>query len=353
MIYGSHRIAIPSILKVGKGNISHIGQIFKEYQVDNIAVFFGEGIYNIFGDTIINSLNSSSINILKTYEYDDTKIESIVDTAFTLPSKTEAIIGIGGGKVLDVAKYIGFLKHLPSICIPTSASNDGFASSTCSLIVNNRRSSLSAKMPYGVIVDLDVLKSAPEKFIYSGVGDLISKITALYDWQFEEAHKKSRVDDFAMLIAKKSVNSFVRTEFKSIKDDFFLKELVDSLIMNGVSTEIAQSSAPVSGSEHLISHALDKLLEKPELHGVQVGIASYIMSIVQNHRNERIKKVLQGTGFFTYAESLKMKRADFEVAIDMAPSIKPNRYTYIHVEEYRKRAKEILNSDEILLRILK
>jgi glycerol-1-phosphate dehydrogenase [NAD(P)+] len=54
---------------------------------------------------------------------------------------------------------------------------------------------------------------------------------------------KGKVDDFAVMIAKKSVNSFVRTEFKSIREDFFIKELVDSLTMSGIAVEIAQTSA--------------------------------------------------------------------------------------------------------------
>ncbi len=86
------------------------------------------------------------------------------------------------------------------------------------------------------------------------------------------------------MIAKKAVNSFVRTPFTSIQDDLFLKELLDSLAMSGIANEIAGSSAPTSGSEHLISHALDKMLEHPQLHGIQVGIATYLMSVVQDHR---------------------------------------------------------------------
>jgi glycerol-1-phosphate dehydrogenase [NAD(P)+] len=36
----------------------------------------------------------------------------------------------------------------------------------------------------------------------------------------------------------------------------------------------------------------------------------------------------------------------------MAPSIKPNRYTYIHVEENRIIAKKIIDEDEILNKVL-
>nr|MCR4717398.1 iron-containing alcohol dehydrogenase [Lachnospiraceae bacterium] len=140
--------------------------------------------------------------------------------------------------------------------------------------------------------------------------------------------------------------------FESITDGLFLKELVDSLAMSGIANEIAGSSAPVSGSEHLISHALDSFLERPELHGVQVGIATYLMSLVQEHRSKRVKTIFTDTGFFDYVETLGMKKADFIKAIDMAPSIKPHRHTYLHEEKYRSKAKELIETDEILNRIL-
>lgn len=241
---------------------------------------------------------------------------------------------------------------MPFISIPTSTSNDGFSSSGASLLLKGRRMSFPVKTPYGVIADINVIKGAPEKFIYSGIGDLVSNITALYDWKFEEDNNKAVVDDFAVMISKKAVNSFVRTDFKTIKDDLFLKELVESLTMNEIAMEIAGNSSPASGSEHLISHALDKLLEVPQLHGIQVGIATYVMAKVQNHRVERITKVFNETGFFQYVSTLKMKKEDFKKAIWIAPSIKVNRYTYIHIPENRECAKKIIDEDEILNRIL-
>ena len=46
-----------------------------------------------------------------------------------------------------------------------------------------------------------------------------------------------------------------------------------------------------------------------------------------------------------------MKRADFERAIDLAPSIKPFRHTYLHEEKYRELAKEILWEDDVLKKV--
>jgi glycerol-1-phosphate dehydrogenase [NAD(P)+] len=154
------------------------------------------------------------------------------------------------------------------------------------------------------------------------------------------------------MMAKKSVNSIVRMPYTGVKENFFLKEMVDSLTMSGIAMQIAGSSAPASGSEHLISHALDKLLEKPQLHGIQVGVATYLMSKVQEHRYERVEKFLTDTGFFGFVETLNMKADDFEKAIDIAPTIKPNRYTYLHVPENREKAKQLLRSDAILKKLL-
>ena len=239
-----------------------------------------------------------------------------------MPAKTQAVIGIGGGKVIDGAKYCGFLRNLPFISIPTSASSDGFSIASASLLVEGRRKSVPAKLAYGIVVDTKIIRSAPEKFLYSGIGDMVSKITALYDWIFEEEHGYGKVNDFAVMIAKKAVNSFVRTPFTSIQDD-------------------------------LISHALDKMLEHPQLHGIQVGIATYLMSVVQDHRYRRVDTIFTQTGFWDYVKALDLRREDFEKAVDLAPSIKPFRYTYLHEQQYRDRAKELLHTDARLQEILK
>lgn len=344
-------IAIPTILKVGPGALQELGKYLTNAGMHNVVLYFGNGLIDMFGYQVIDSLGNHDIKVLEYRELDSVKIEDIIDLAFNIDSKAQAIVGIGGGKVIDASKYAAYLKKLPFISIPTSSSSDGFSSASASLIVNGRRTSVPAKMAYGIVVDTDIIKSAPEKFLYSGIGDMVSKITAIYDWVYEAQLGYSTLNDFAVMIAKKAVNSFVRTPFTDIHEELFLKELLDSLAMSGIANEIAGGSAPTSGSEHLISHALDKSLEMPQLHGIQVGIATYLMALVQDHRYIRIRKVFTDTGFFDYVETLSLNVCDYEKAIDMAPSIKPHRHTYLHEEKYRELAKKYLHEDEILKRI--
>lgn len=345
-------IAIPSVLKIGKGTLDHIGEYLKDADFEQVVIYFGNGLIDMFGMRVMESLKEAGISVREYRELDSVNIEDIITLAFNLPSHVQAIISIGGGKVIDAGKYAAFLRNLPFISVPTSSSSDGFSSASASLLVDGKRTSVPARMAYGIVVDTEVIKTAPEKFIYSGIGDMVSKITAVYDWIYEGQQGVCVPNDVAIMIAKKAVNSFVRTPYESIKDDLFLRELLDSLAMSGIANEIAGGSAPTSGSEHLISHALDKILEVPQLHGIQVGIATYIMSKVHNHRYVRVNTVLTETGFWEYTRTLKMRREDFCKAIDMAPSIKPYRHTYLHEEKYREMAKQIVREDEVLKDIL-
>lgn len=347
----SGHIAIPVILKVAKGALQQIGSYVRANDFDNVVIYFGNGLIDLFGQTVLTSFREEKVTVLEYREVDSVQIEDIMEMAFAIDAKAQMVVGIGGGKVIDAAKYAAYLRKLPFLSVPTSASSDGFSSASASLLVNGRRTSVPARLAYGIVADTEVIRSAPEKFLFSGIGDLVSKITALYDWVYEDRMGYTVLNDFAVMIAKKAVNSFVRTPFESIRDELFLRELLDSLAMSGIANEIAGSSAPTSGSEHLISHALDKLLETPELHGIQVGVATYLMSRVQEHRYHRVDTIFTQTGFWKHVSTLGLKREDFERAIDLAPSIKPHRHTYLHEERYRELAKQILHEDEVLKQV--
>lgn len=347
------QISVPALLKVGVGTLAHIGEYLDEKDIKKVVIYFGNGLIDLFGEKVLGGMRKAGVEVLHYEELDTVKIDDIMTMAFSLPNQTQAVIGIGGGKVIDAAKYMGFLRKIPFISVPTSASSDGFCSSTASLIVNGRRSSVPACLAYGIVVDTGAIMSAPAKFIYSGIGDMVAKITAVYDWQFEAAEGYSELNDTAVMLAKNAANSFIRMPLQNISKEVFIRELINGLTTSGLANEVAGSSAPTSGSEHLISHALDKSLEVPQLHGIQVGIATYIMCLVMGKRQERVRNFLTETGFFEHCKGLGLRKEDYLNAIDLAPSIKPFRHVYLHCEEYRQKAKQIVEEDEILRDILK
>ena len=145
-------IAIPSLLKVEKGALKKIGKYLSDSGFSKVVIFFGNGLIEMFGTTVMQSLKEHHIDILEYQELDTVRLEDITSLAFSLPNKTQAIIGIGGGKVIDAAKYSGFLRKIPFVSVPTSASSDGFSSASASLLVEGRRNSVPASMAHSIIV---------------------------------------------------------------------------------------------------------------------------------------------------------------------------------------------------------
>ncbi len=119
--------------------------------------------------------------------------------------------------------------------------------------------------------------------------------------------------------------------------------------MNGLAIEMCGSSRPASGSEHLISHALDEISKRPGLHGLQVGIATYMISQIHNAHTTRIAELFHVTGFWNAVYADPFSRDEWLRAIDLAPSIKHNYYTILSEATARERLKRILLEDPLLI----
>ena len=127
----STHIAIPTILKVGNGVLDSLGDYIASNGMKNAVVYFGDGLIDMFGQRVMDSLKNAGVTVLEYQELTSTKIEDIIELAFSINVKAQVLIGIGGGKVIDATKYAAYLKKLPFLSVPTSASSDGFSSASC------------------------------------------------------------------------------------------------------------------------------------------------------------------------------------------------------------------------------
>ncbi len=352
MKFCQKQILIPSILKIAEGELDNVGKHLKEEGFNHIALFFSEGIEEIFGEKISTSLEKAGVAVEHRNIINDINIENIIHTAVEIPKSVQVLVGIGGGKALDYSKYCAHVLALPFVSIPTSTSNDGFCSPNSSLLVEGKRKSFSAKIPYGVIVDIEAVKTSPESCIYSGIGDLISKLSAGQDWIKASELKGERFNDFAYLISNNTVFDILNYKDRGIRDPKFLYHLANSLLMSGIAMEIAGFSRPASGSEHLISHALDQIAKKPFMHGIQVGMATYICSYVQDNGFETVKEFLSATGFFDFVSRNSLDRQDFISAIKAAPGMKEEFYTVLSEKANIEKAIRFVEQDQICLKCL-
>ena len=352
--YPNKQINIPYLLKIGSGKVKKIGKYLADKNLFNAAVFWSEGIQHLLSERFYPGMEENKVKIV--YEQDVRFInnEEITKITFNLPKTTDVIIGIGGGKALDFAKFCAHLLRLPFISVPTSTSNDGFCSPNSSLIVDGKRKTVKASIPFGVVADLDVIKESPQICLYSGVGDMVSKITALYDWKQAAERGLDRYNDFASLMSYNSLTLLFNKHSTNINETSFQRSLVNSLLTSGIAMEIAGSSRPASGSEHLISHGLDAVSRRPRMHGLQVGVATYLCALLQNNPSTSyVRDILSVTGFFNYIKQDPLSKDDFIKALQMAPTIKANYYTVLSEPDSFARALQIIDKDTILNQIIR
>jgi glycerol-1-phosphate dehydrogenase [NAD(P)+] len=181
--------------------------------------------------------------------------------------------------------------------------------------------------------------------LLSGIGDLVSNLTAISDWKlaFHEAHEP--VNDFAVLIARSAAENLLRFPEQKPQSEAFTAMLAGALVMSGVAMEIAGTSRPASGSEHLISHAYDGLATRPSLHGIQVGVATLAIAWLQGLYYEEIQRVLQETGFCDWVRRHPLEREAFLAAVAAAPGIKEGFHTVLSDRERRSRLLAFLRED--------
>ncbi|MDY0300575.1 MAG: iron-containing alcohol dehydrogenase family protein [Trichlorobacter sp.] len=341
-------IKIPSLLRIKPNALHKLGKYVRQESFTKVAVFWGTGIKNLFSNIIDVSFASSSIEVVYEEEVTGNNIDDAFAASKRLPFETQLVIAVGGGMAVDYCKYVAFSRQLQMFAVPTLISNDAFASAISSLVIDGTRKSVKTVVPNGVIIDTAVISNAPRQFLYSGIGDLFCKTTAVFDWKLAYKKAGTPVNDFAATVATKAADTFSYYTPKDCADVEFTGIIASSLLMTGIAMIIANNSRPASGAEHLISHAYDQVSQKPSLHGLQVGVAALGTAFLQQFTYERVKKDVLESGFFSFMSENPLHRAEFMEAIRLAPEIKDNFYTVLSEKGALRRLEQFVMEDEMM-----
>jgi glycerol-1-phosphate dehydrogenase [NAD(P)+] len=343
-------IVIPTLVRIKPGALDRIGVYAQRGLFQTAVLLFSKELDRSFIDRVNWSLAAHGVMVLEQVLVEASSFEHAQEVFQSLPSNVQLIIGIGGGKALDVGKYVAFLTRLPYISVPTALSNDGFCSPQASLDFKGKRRSFPAAMPYGVVIDTEVCLNAPRVLWLAGIGDSVAKITSVYDWKLAFKIKGTQVDDFAALLSDATVFQLMAKPDHDLEG---MRLLGTALMLNGIAMEICGSSRPASGSEHLISHALDLVSAKPHLHGLQVGVATYMISQLQERGADRIAALFDATGFWDIIRENPFSRKEWIEAIKIAPTVKPDFYTILSEKDRLEDLVKIIDTDPNLKGLFK
>ncbi len=330
-----HLMELPTKVLIGDGVISRLGDFLSDSPGrGRVVVSAGSNVASKVKGAVDSALGKEPTWVEVTAA-DMENVKAVMSEA----KGSRCIVGVGGGKSVDVGKLAAFKLHLPFYSVPTSASHDGISSPFASLKGLDRPYSLMAKPPVGILADIDVISSAPRRLLASGCGDLVSKLTAVKDWQLAHQVNGEYYGGYSASLALMSAGVVLDHARKIGRfDKESVRELVEALISTGVAAGIAGSSRPCSGSEHLFSHYLDIVAPDSGLHGEKCGIGTILMAKLHGIDWRRVRSALKSVGAPVEASQIGIDDSKVVESLVRASSIRPDRYTILSKKKLDAKA---------------
>lgn len=329
-------------LKVGSGSIKLVKETLLANGVSGKILYIADPLVDkLYGNVVRPQIEA--VGRIKEQLCDYNTIAYAMDIAErVIATDIDCIVGLGGGRVLDVCKYAAYVSKRPYLSIPTTAANDGMVSPIAVLKRQDEKpKSLGCAMPTMILVDTEVIQKGPIQNIKAGIGDTISNYMALKDWDFAVSRGEDEMNGFAYLMSQNSLNALMNTKYDSICTEF-IEVLVSSLVLSGIAMDFAGSSRPVSGSEHLFSHALDYYSEKKNLHGLQVALGTVATLKLIDQPQDKVIDYLKRFEVDVNPKTLEIDEETFVYCMQNAKTMRNNRYTYLHeVDLSTKRLQKV------------
>ena len=292
-------------LRIGRGVSIGIGKELGTYVVTTMEI-----PWNI----IKNDIGKSPEKVINVTSVEKQWIE---DQIKELP-EFDTIVGIGGGMAIDVAKYISWKLNKKLVSIPTILSVDAFTTPAAGVRVNHDVEYLGIASPNPLIIDYDLLRSAPKELNIAGVGDLFSIHTASFDWQYANSRGKSEYPFSQNAVDNgKKILEFIYDNIGNIKEnnDNGLRSIVEAYIsLNTICLPIDHFRIE-EGSEHYLFYELEERLKRSFIHGNIIGLGIYLLSRLQKNDHVFITEMMDNSGLIYHPDSMNIKREDLRESL--------------------------------------
>ena len=322
-------VGTPLAIHVGAGAVAGLAALLADQRISSgghVAVAVGPGQGEQIAATLRDRLSNAEIRVVE-----GGSLQAATELAAQLRSGFyDALVGIGGGRTLDVAKHAASVSALPMVAVATNLAHDGIASPVSSLNDAGRKASYGVQMPIAVIVDLDYVRASPPSMRRSGVGDVVSNLSAIADWELAARQRGETLDGLAVAFARTAAAA-VMHRADGIDDDGFLTTLAEALVLSGLAMATAGSSRPCSGAEHEIVHAIDHLFPDTANHGELAGVASLFACSLRDDDAlaHEIDDCLRRHALPRLPADLGLSEEQFAHAVLHAPATRPDRYTVL------------------------
>jgi glycerol-1-phosphate dehydrogenase [NAD(P)+] len=194
-------------------------------------------------------------------------------------SAAGCVVAVGGGTITDICKEATRPGSIPLVVVQTAASVNAFSNNMAVTLLSGVKRTVPSRWPDALVVDLTTLASAPRAMTIAGFGDLLELWTAPADWYLAASLGMDDTYHPAVVAMLDQQRDAFLAAARAVGngDVAGLDQLARLLTLTGFALGIVGTTAPLSGSEHMVSHLIDMAANadgRPHaLHGAQVAVA--------------------------------------------------------------------------------
>ncbi len=345
-------IRLPRNVVVGHGVIDQVVDVIDDLHLHGRPLFVTSPTpREVAAEPIVAAFEATGVDpaVVTIEKATFDAVERVIETANA--EDVSYLVGIGGGKAIDIAKMASYHLEMGFCSVPTAASHDGIVSNRGSVPDGDTRHSVAAEPPLAVIADTEILADAPWELTTAGCADIISNYTAVMDWRLAHRLKNVEYSEYAAALSEMTAEILVDNADlirPGLEESSWV--VTKALMSSGVAMSIAGSSRPASGAEHLFSHQLDRLAPGAALHGHQVGVGSIMTAYL--HGGERgiwqdIRNALASIDAPTTADGLGIDDETVIEALTTCHEIR-DRYTILGDGMDERAAREVATKTGVI-----
>ncbi len=316
-------VNVPYIIRVGRGALSEAPSLIAEASGSDARVLIlGSGSVWSEVEWLSDRLREGGMEVRS--ERVGSASPREVSRLVRIGEGSSLVIGVGGGRNIDVAKAVAHGLGARLVSIPTTTSTDAMATPFAILWEGGRSRAVKGVTPLILLADLDLIWRAPEKLQYAGFGDYIAKITALPD--LELAYMLGKEENYSP-IAVSMAYQFTGMLAESVdgipeRDEEVWKLYVLLLALDGMLMSMCGTTRIAAGSEHLFAYALEEVSGKKLLHGESVGLGAALLAPLHGIDRDYVLDALERASLPTSFPEMGVTREEVVEALVRAPKMR-------------------------------
>ncbi|GAB4573498.1 MAG: hypothetical protein Kow0077_16050 [Anaerolineae bacterium] len=218
-----------------------------------------------------------------------------------LPEQVEVVYGIGGGRAMDAAKFIGWWNRKPVILIPTAIPGDVMMTWVARVREGGGVKDVETGTARECIIDWDVIRAAPPHLRGGGIVDVLSIVTGLLDWRYAAERGRNIpsqrfVPWAAGIAAAIAQQAFRIAEGVGRGEIESLKLLLDFL---GLEVQLCNQlghARPEEGGEHYFAYAIENYMPRRTPHSDMVGPGILFAAALHKQDVKPLRNALEAAG---------------------------------------------------------